>query len=114
MILSTRSAQQRDRRLALVRRFVGKNSPSDHPFVLCGPNPARVPAANRSNAVRTGVVSSEWQCSGQMVGKPEVIVRSGFLDNFRIPRNPARIDARRGDPSYKLAYQALAAFPTYR
>jgi len=25
-----------------------------------------------------------------------------------------RIDARRGDPSYKLAHQALTAFPTYR
>jgi len=32
----------------------------------------------------------------------------------RVARNPPRIDARRGDPSYKLAYQALAAFPTYR
>ena len=28
-------------------------------------------------------------------------------DYFRLARNPTRIDARRGDPSYKLAYQAL-------
>jgi hypothetical protein len=42
--------------------------------------------------------------SGRVVGK--------LLpwDYFRFPRNPPRIDARRGDPSYKLAYQALAAF----
>jgi hypothetical protein len=44
--------------------------------------------------------------------RPVVLI--WLIDYFRLARHPSRVDAKRGDPSYKLAYQALAAFPTHR
>jgi hypothetical protein len=60
--------------------------------------------AGQESKARCGELFKRLPVSGHRVA----------ISNHRLVAFEPRIDARCGDPSYKLAYQALAAFPTYR